>query len=110
MLIIEKCLRYQTPLALNFIIFERVFNSVDRRVLAKVLFLYGIPGKYIKVISTMYKNNTASINIGNEVSSWFCIQSGVKQGFVPFSFIWIILMDLVLRSIGRAMGEHGITW
>ena len=48
--------------------------------------------------------------IGNEVSSWFFIKSGVKQGYVMSPTVWIILMDFVLRSTGNAMGHHGIKW
>ena len=40
--IIEKSLRCQTPLVLNFIDYEQAFDSADRRALAKVLSLYGI--------------------------------------------------------------------
>jgi hypothetical protein len=69
-LIIEKCLSFQTPLVLSFIDYEQAFYSVDRRALVKVLSLYGIPDKYIKVISAMYENNTASVKVGNEVSSY----------------------------------------
>ena len=53
-LIIEKCLSCQTHLVLSFIDYEQAFNSVDKRALAKVFSLYGIPDKYIKVISAMY--------------------------------------------------------
>ena len=81
-LIIEKCLSYQTPLVLSLIDFEQAFNSVDRRALAKVLSLYGIPDKYIKVIGAMYKDITAAVKVGNGVSSWFRIKSEVKQGCV----------------------------
>ena len=109
-LIIEKSLSCQTPLVLSFIDYEQAFDSVDRRALAKVLSLYGIPEKYIKVISAMYENNTAAVKVGNEVSSWFCIKSGVKQGCVLSPFIWIILMDFVLRSTGKAMETIGIKW
>ena len=76
-----------------------MFNSVDRKALAKVLSLYNIPDKYIKVISTMYENNT--VTVGNEVSSWSCIVSGTKQGCVLSPFIWIILMYFVLISTGN---------
>ena len=67
-------------MVLSFIDYEQAFDSVDRRALAKVLSLYGIPEKYIKVICAMYENNTAAVKVGNEVSNWFCIKSGVKQG------------------------------
>ena len=41
-LIIEKCLSCQTPLVLSFVQYEQLFDSVDRRALAKVLSLYAI--------------------------------------------------------------------
>ena len=61
--------------------------------LKEMAYLYGTPDKYIKVISAMYENNTAAVKVGNEVSSWFCIKSGVKQDCVLSPFIWIILID-----------------
>ena len=105
---IEKSLRCQTPLVLSFIDYEQAFDSVDRTALTKVLLLYDIPEKYIKVICAVYKNNNAAVEVGNEVSNWFCIKSGVKQGCVLSPFIWIILMDL--RSTGTTIGDHGIKW
>ena len=43
-----------------------------------------------------------------KVGSWFRIESGVMQGCILSPFIWIILMDFVLRSTGKGIGEHGI--
>ena len=85
-----------------------MFDYVDRRALSKVISFYGIPDKYIKVISAMYENKTAAIKVGNEVSSWVCIKLGVRQGCVLSPFIWLILMDFVLKSTGKAMGDHEI--
>ena len=58
----------------------------------------------------MYDNNTAVVKVGNEVSSWFCIKSRVKQGCVLSPCIRIILMDFVLMSTGKATGDHGMKW
>ena len=55
----------------------------------------------------MYENNTAAVKVKNEVSNWFCFKSGVKQGCVLSPFIWVSLMDFVLRSTGKAMGDNG---
>ena len=74
-------------MVLSFTDNEQAFNSVDRRALAEVLSLYGIPDKYIKVISAINENNAATVKVGNEVSSCFCIKSGVKQGCV-LSFLY----------------------
>ena len=84
-LIIEKWLSCQTTLVFSFIDYVQAFDFVDRRTLAKVLSLYGIPDKYIKVISARNENNTAAVKVRNEVSSWFCIKSGVNT--VVFYFL-----------------------
>ena len=65
---------------------------------------------HIKMISAMYEDNTATVKDRNEVSSWFFIKSGVKQGCVMSPFIWIILLDFVLKSTGKAMGDCRIKW
>ena len=79
---------------LSFIGYEQVFYSVDRRALAKVLSLYSIPDKCIKVISAMCKINPAVVKVGNEVRSMFCIKPGVEQGCVQSplcgSFGWAL--------------------
>ena len=85
-------------MVLSFIGYGQSFSFVHRRALAKVLSLYGIPDKYIKVISARYENNTAAVKVGNEVSSWFCIKLGVKQGWVLSLFIWIILWKVLGRT------------
>ena len=48
----------------------------------------------IKVINAMYEINTAAVEVGNEVSNWFCMKSGVKQGYVlssSYGSFWLIL-------------------
>ena len=72
--------------------------------------LYGLPNNYIKVINAMYENNTAAVKVGHEVSGWFCIRPGIKQGCAQFPFIWIILKDFALKIKGKAMGDHRIKW
>ncbi|XP_065567298.1 uncharacterized protein LOC136031558 [Artemia franciscana] len=84
---IEKSLRRQTPMVRSFIDYEQAFDSVDRRALAKVLSLYGIPVKYITMICAMYENNTTAVEVGNEVNNWFYIKSGVKQDCLLSPFI-----------------------
>jgi hypothetical protein len=49
---------------LGFLDYEQAFDLADRTAIAKVLFLYGIQGKHIKVISAMYENKTAAVVVG----------------------------------------------
>ena len=67
----------------------------------KVLSLYGMPDKYIKVISAIYETNIAAVKVGNDVSSWFCSESGFKLSSVLSSFSKNISMNFVLRAQQR---------
>jgi len=88
--------------------YGEAFDLADTRALAKVLFLFGIPDNHIKCISSMNKNNIAAAKIGNGVSSWFCIKSGVKQGCILSPFTWVTSIDFALRSTTNLMEETGI--
>ena len=78
-LITEKCLSFQTTLVLCFINYEQAFDFVDRRALAKILSLYGIPDKYIKMISAMSENNSAAVKVGNEVRTGFALNQELSR-------------------------------
>ena len=78
---------------------KRLIQS--RRALANVLSLYGIPDRYIKVISSMCENITVVVKAGNEASTWFCVKFTVNQACVISPFISIILMDFLLRKKER---------
>jgi len=60
------------------------------------------------MISVIYENNTTVAKVGNAISCWFRIESGISKGCVLSPFIWIIL--IYLRSTGKAMWERGIKW
>ena len=99
----EELPKLSKPFVPPFIDFEQAFGSADRRALAKALSLYGLPDKYIKVNSAMCENNTAVVKVGNVVTSWLHIKLGVKQGSLLSLFIWVILIDFVLRAIAKAI-------
>lgn len=50
-IIIEQSLEWQSTLYLNFIDFEKAFDSVDRKVIWKLLQHYGTPPTFINLIN-----------------------------------------------------------
>ena len=50
-----------------------------RRALAKVLSLYSMPDKYIKVFSAMYEDNTAVVKVGNKVAAGFVLNQELSR-------------------------------
>ena len=55
-IIIEQSLEWNTSLFLNFVDFEKAFDSLDREVLWNLMAHYGIPQKFINIIRNSYNN------------------------------------------------------
>jgi hypothetical protein len=80
--IIEESAERQSKLIINFIDFQKAFDSLHRPSLWKILTFYGIPSKYINIIKAFYSNMVCCVRTESGDSSWFLVETGVKQGCV----------------------------
>ena len=54
--IIEQCSEWNAPLYINFVDFEKAFDSIHRESLWYILKAYNIPDKVIRIIKLFYEN------------------------------------------------------
>ena len=66
---------------------------------------YGIPPKLVRMVQAMYKGNKC---VGGK-TGWFDIKSGVPQGCVISGFLFLLVIDWVMRKTLRE-GDTGIRW
>ena len=45
-----------------------------------MLRLYGVGGKLLKAVQSFYKDSRVCVRVGNEVSEWFPVNVGLRQG------------------------------
>ena len=107
--LIEQSLEWNSPLYINFIDFEKAFDSVHHDTLWNILRSYGFPTKVINILSSMYANNRCCVRHGGQNSEWFQVKSGVRQGCVISPLLFNIVIDWVMK---RATSDkpRGITW
>ena len=55
-IIIEQSLEWNSPLYINFIDYEKAFDSVDRQTLWKLLRHYGVPVKIVSLIQRIHQD------------------------------------------------------
>ena len=96
--IIEQSVEWQAPLYLNFIDFEKAFDSIHRETLWKIMELYGVPSKISTVIKRLYQNNEICVTNNGLQSDWVRIESGVKQGCGMSGFLFLLVLDWVMRN------------
>ena len=56
---------------------------------------YGIPDKITYMVRNTYSRSKASVRVGAEVTDWFAVEMGVRQGWVWSSLLFGLLIDWV---------------
>ena len=108
-IIIEQCVEWQTPLYVNFVDFEKAFDSLDREVLWKLLGQYGLPSKIISLIKNMYQDFSGRVISKGNLSNTFAITTGVRQGCLLSPLIFLIAIDWIMRRTTKDQ-RTGIQW
>ena len=107
--IIEQVSEWQATLYLNFVDFEKAFDSIHRESLWVIMAKYGIPEKIVQMVRVFYDDFKCAVEDQGETCEWFDIKTGVKQGCNMSGFLFLIVMDWVMRrAVGS--GENGIRW
>ncbi|XP_048579012.1 uncharacterized protein LOC125560728 [Nematostella vectensis] len=69
---------------------------------------YGVP-EIIRIVRLFYGDFQCAVEDQGEIGEWFNIKTGVKQGCNMSGFMFLLVMDWILRrSVGK--GENGIRW
>jgi hypothetical protein len=74
---------------------------------------YGIPDKTVRAIKTIYNNSKSRVLVEGKLTDQFEISTGVLQGDTLAPFLFIIVIDYVLKNTKReyaeTTGSHGFT-
>ena len=107
--IIEQVIEWNANLYVCFVDFEKAFDSIDRGVLWGIMGEYGIPSKLITMVKAMYDQSKCAVVDGSGNYDWFEVRTGVKQGCCMSGFLFLLVIDWVMRRAieGR---QTGIRW
>ena len=108
-IILEQSLEWRTPLYVNFIDYEKAFDSVDRDSLWKLLRHYGVPVKIVSIIRKSYEGMSCRVIHGQHLTESFQVRTGVRQGCLLSPFLFLLAIDWVMRQT-TSLGRNGIRW
>ena len=97
-IIVEQSLKWNSPLYINFIDFEKAFDSVDREMLWKLLRHYGVPEKIISLIQCTYQDMSCRIAHAGQVSDSLEVKTGVRQGCLLSLFLFLLVIDWIMKT------------
>jgi len=108
-IIVEQSLEWNSPLYINFIDYEKAFDSVDRETLWKLLRHYGIPEKIVNIIRSSYDGMSCRVVHGGQLTNSFQVRTGVRQGCLLSPFLFLLAIDWIMKT-ATSQRRNGIQW
>ena len=97
-LIVEQSLEWNSSFYINFIDYEKAFDSVDRDMLWKIMRHYGIPEKIVNLVRSLYVGTNCQVSHDGQLSEPFQINTGVRQGCLLSPFLFTLAVDWILKE------------
>ena len=108
-IIIEQSIEWNTSVYVNFIDFEKAFDSVDRQLLWQLMAHYGLPPKYINIIKSTYQDMQCQVLHQGHAQETFSVLTGVKQGCLLSPFLFLLCIDWIMKQTTHNK-KTGIQW
>ena len=108
-IILEQSEEWNSPLIMNFVDYEKAFDSVDRNTLWKLMRHYGIPEKMVNLVKSLYEGTFCQVVHDGQLSDRFEVRTGVRQGCLLSPFLFIMAIDWIMKETTRGR-RNGIQW
>ena len=95
----EKCLANGKDVFCAHMDLEKAYDMIDRHGMWQMLRVYGVGRKLLKAVQSFYIDSRACVQMGNDVSEWFPVNVGLRQGCVMFPWLFNVYMDSVVREM-----------
>ena len=103
-MITERTIEVQKNVFMCFIDYEKAFDKVRHSQLIEILQSINVDGKDIRLITNLYWNQQAAVNIDNNLTPWIEIKRGVRQGCVMSPDLFSVYGEIIMRSINGMEG------
>ena len=93
-----RCKVLKKDVVVVFVDFAKAFDSVDRRALGQIIRLYGVPEELAGSLLALYNGTTATTRTADGDTEFFPTTSGILQGDTLSPFLFVVVMDFLLRT------------
>lgn len=108
-IIVEQSVEWNSSLYINFIDYEKAFDSVDRETLWALMRHYGVPDKIISLVQNTYQDMACKVLHAGQMSDSFEVKTGVRQGCLLSPFLFLLVIDWIMKTTTTGR-RNGIQW
>ena len=102
--LIERKREFRQGLLAAYVDLRKAFDSVNRDVLWRILELRGVPTHLIMLMSALYTGTVSAVRWGANISEFFPVNAGVRQGCVLAPTLFNACMDWILGRMAAISG------
>ena len=106
-IIVEQSIEWNSSLYVNFVDYEKAFESLDRETLWKILRRYWVPMKLVNIIKNSYEG--MGVIHDGQLTKNFEIRTGVRQGCLLSPLLFILAIDWIMKTETKG-NRNGIQW
>ncbi|BHF81995.1 hypothetical protein SprV_0802513100 [Sparganum proliferum] len=105
----EKCQEMRTHLYSTFVDPTKVFDTVNREGLWKVMQKFGCPERFTQMVRQLHDGMMARVKDNGAVSEAFAVTNVVKQGCVLAPSLFSFMFSAILMDVPRSALPKGRT-
>ena len=102
--ITERAVEMQKDVYICFIDYTKAFDKVKHKELFEDLSKLDLHGKDLRLMTSLYWNQSACIRVDGECSKYIDIERGVRQGCVLSPDLFNYYSELILRELEKERG------
>ena len=93
----EQARSLKKPLYMCFVDLKAAYDTVNREALLVIMEQYGVSKKLCNIIRSFYQGTKAAVRVEGELTEWFEIVNGLRQGCLLSPILFNIYIDYVLK-------------
>ena len=87
--------------------FGKANDTINRHGIWQMLRVYGVGGKLLKVVQSLYLYSRTCVKVKNDAIEWFLVNVGLRQGCVMSPWLVNVCMDGVVREVNvKVLGKE----
>ena len=95
---------YNRSLGIAYVDLKVAFDSIDHNALRLILTSLGVPMKIVGLMRELYSDTFSCVRFDGQLSDWFEVRSGVRQGCTIVLDLFLAPMDwLFQRTVHRGL-------
>ena len=91
-----------------FIDLKAAYDTINREALWEIVRRYGVSTKLVRLMQAIYCDTQSAVRVEGELTDWFKINTGLRQGCLLSPMLFNAFIDHVIRESLADMEEHGI--